>query len=320
MKTLLKAVFTLVLLALVFRAVDPARLAQAFLNLRPGYVALAVGALLVSTAIASWRWHLIMRSLDFRASEGFHFRSYFKGAFFNQALPGSIGGDAVRVLDVAALGYRKRDAFVGIFIDRIVGLSGLLVLNLTANNLTHGLLPGWLFRLVNLICLSGLAGVLLLMFLHRSERLGRIKLLLPFTTLSRRFRQVYHSWQASLGQLALSVVIHLFPILALFFLARATGLDIKLGVFMVVAPPVFLLTLLPVSLAGWGVREGAMVGLFVLIGEPREAILTLSLLYGLAQIVASLPGLYFLWRSKHPKRRPLSPNPSPPGGGEHTRG
>ena len=303
MKTLLKAAITLLLLGLVFRAVDPGRLAHAFLNLRQGYVALAVVAQIVSTTIASWRWYLIMRSLEFKASEGFHFRSYFKGAFFNQALPGSIGGDALRVLDVAALGYRKRDAFVGIFIDRIVGLSGLLLLNLVANNLTRGLLPEWLFHLVNLICLGGLAGVLMLVVLHRLEWLKRFRLLAPFSVLSQRFRQVYHSWRASLGQIALSVVIHLFPILSLFALSRATGLDIGVQVFMVVAPPVFLLTLLPISLAGWGVREGAMVGLFVLIGVPREPILTLSLLYGLTLIVASLPGLYFLWRSRRQKRK-----------------
>lgn len=306
LKTLLKAAITLLLLGLVFRSVDPARLVEVIRNLDKTYVLLAVLAQLLSTAIASWRWCLIMRSLDFQAPRRFYLGSYFKGAFFNQALPGSIGGDALRVLDVAALGYRKRDAFAGIFIDRIVGLSGLLLLNGVANNLNRDLLPDWLFHLVNLICVGGLAAVLGLVLLRKLRWLKSYKLLLPFAVLSERFRQVYHAWAVSLGQIALSVVIHLFPILALFALSRATGLDIPVSTFMVIVPPVFLLTLLPISLAGWGVREGAMVGLFVLIGVAREGILTLSLLYGLTLIVASLPGLYFLLRS----RSSLTPSPA----------
>jgi uncharacterized membrane protein YbhN (UPF0104 family) len=52
-----------------------------------------------------------------------------------------------------------------------------------------------------------------------------------------------------------------------------------------------LLTILPVSLSGWGIREGALVGLFLLVGADKSAVLTFSITYGLVNLIASLPGL-----------------------------
>ncbi len=76
------------------------------------------------------------------------------------------------------------------------------------------------------------------------------------------------------------------------------GLSYPFFVYLVLVPPALLLTVLPVSLAGWGVREGALVGLFVLIGAPRATVLTCSLLYGFNNLVASLPGLVVYLRQR----------------------
>ena len=56
-------------------------------------------------------------------------------------------------------------------------------------------------------------------------------------------------------------------------------------------PPALVLTVIPISVAGWGVREGALIGLFSLIGADKTAVLMMSLLYGLTLIIVSLPGL-----------------------------
>jgi uncharacterized membrane protein YbhN (UPF0104 family) len=74
-------------------------------------------------------------------------------------------------------------------------------------------------------------------------------------------------------------------------LGHAAGLHYPLQVYLALVPPAVLLTILPVSLAGWGLREGAMVGLFLLVGADRSMVLTFSIVYGLVNLVASLPGL-----------------------------
>ncbi|MDH4316764.1 MAG: lysylphosphatidylglycerol synthase domain-containing protein, partial [Desulfobulbaceae bacterium] len=76
--------------------------------------------------------------------------------------------------------------------------------------------------------------------------------------------------------------------------------DYPLSVYLILVPPVILLTILPISLAGWGVREGALIGLFILIlGADRSKVLSFSILYGLINIAVSLPGLYFYLNDKN---------------------
>ena len=64
-------------------------------------------------------------------------------------------------------------------------------------------------------------------------------------------------------------------------------------------PPALVLTVFPISVAGWGVREGALVGLFSLIGADKTAVLMMSLLYGLTLIIVSLPGLVTYLKGRH---------------------
>jgi hypothetical protein len=262
------------------------------------FIILALILQLGSTMLAAYRWSLIMSALHFHQNFGFYLGSYFKGAFFNQALPGSIGGDAVRGLELGSMGYSKKEAFTGIFIDRIVGLVGLLLLNFGANLFSSDVLPPWLFHLVNMICIGGISGFSILIMLHKIQWFHTYKATRLFANLSHRFRQVYATKQAIVVQVGLSVIIHFFSVMAFYEMACSVGIALPLSLFLVVVPPVFLLTIIPISLAGWGVRESAMVGIFTLIGASKESILSVSLLYGIMLIVASLPGLFIWVRGK----------------------
>jgi len=55
-------------------------------------------------------------------------------------------------------------------------------------------------------------------------------------------------------------------------------------------PPVILAMTLPISIAGWGVREGAMIVTLGLVGVPQESALVLSILFGLGTMIAAFPG------------------------------
>jgi glycosyltransferase 2 family protein len=87
------------------------------------------------------------------------------------------------------------------------------------------------------------------------------------------------------------------------FLAWGLELPITFVEALIVVPTVLLLTTLPVSVAGWGVREGAMVAGFGFLGIPAEGALTVSVLFGVAQILVSLPG-GVVWMLGRPKGEP----------------
>lgn len=294
----IKLFFSALLLWVAFRMVDFQYIYQIILNADTKFIVLAILLQLISTSLAAYRWSLIMQTLNFNQPFLFYLGSYFKGAFFNQALPGSIGGDAVRGLELGSLGYSKKEAFFGIFIDRIVGLAGLLLLNLVANMISGDILPGWLFHLINTICVGGISGFLVLILLRKVAWLRKYRVTRLFADLSHRFRQVYANKKAIFLQLGLSIIIHFLSIFSLYELALAVGIALPLTVFLVAVPPVFLLTLIPISLAGWGVRESAMVGIFILVGASKEMILSVSILYGIMLIFASMPGLLVWLRGK----------------------
>jgi hypothetical protein len=67
---------------------------------------------------------------------------------------------------------------------------------------------------------------------------------------------------------------------------------------MAIVPPALVLTVIPISIAGWGVREGALVGLFSLIGADRTVVLMMSVMYGILLILVSLPGLVVFLRGR----------------------
>ncbi|MCI5146764.1 MAG: UPF0104 family protein [Candidatus Electrothrix sp. AR3] len=262
----------------------------------------ARGALLLQTvcnSVASFRWSLIMAQIKVKLPALFYLKSYFKGIFFNQGLPTSIGGDGIRILDCARSGGSTEQAFFGVFIDRIIGLTGLLLLNITALTLNHSLLPAQVHWPLLLILIVLALGLLLLFFLRQFSFFAAGKYLGFLGRLSEHYFQVYSSPASICTQLCLSMLVHLLSMGVFFLLGQAVGLGFSLQVYLVLVPPVILLTILPLSLAGWGIREGAMVGFFLLIGADKSLVLTLSVLYGLNMLVASLPGLFIYLTQKN---------------------
>ena len=205
MKTMIKLVITVLIFMLIFRSVDISGVGTAISNMDLTLVALALCIQLLSTTVASYRWFLIMKALQFGQNFPFYFRSYFKGTFFNQGLPTTIGGDALRIMDVARLGFKKRESFYGVFIDRIVGLLGLLLLNLMANGLNPDLLEKKFFYLINGIVLVSIIGVIAIMALKKIHILENHRLGKLFYDLSIRLNTVYRKVDDAATQISLSI-------------------------------------------------------------------------------------------------------------------
>ncbi|HQR59829.1 MAG TPA: lysylphosphatidylglycerol synthase transmembrane domain-containing protein [Methylophilaceae bacterium] len=299
-KIMLRAVVSLLVLALIARSVDPGHAWDVLQRARWDLLALALLMQFGSTAIAAYRWQLIMRNLKFGQTFSFYFRSYFKGMFFNQALPASIGGDAVRVLDMAGRGFRKRDALYGVMVDRVTGLGALISLSLLAYLVRPDLLPAKVYYAILAIFAAGAIGFSGLLLLSRTRWLDHNPRLALLKSISTRLPQAFSAHRLQL--LVSSLLIPLFALLGFFATGWALGLRYDLTTYFAIVPPAIVLTIIPVSIAGWGVREGALVGLFSLIGANKTTVLMMSLLYGLALIVVSLPGLVIFLKGH--QRRP----------------
>ena len=287
-KLLFRIVVTISIFALILRSID---VDQVWKTLRQARLDLLLAALFTqfgSTSVSAYRWQLIMHNLDFGQSLSFYWRSYFKASFFNQGLPTSIGGDALKVLDVAGQGFRKRDALYGIMLDRITGLAALMWLNLAAYLLDPDLLPDPIYHLTLLLVIGSLAGFVVVSYLKHLSWLEAYPQLRVVRTLSERLHQAFLNNRLLL--IGSSLLIPILAMLSVFMTGSALGLRYDLATYFIIVPPAILLTIIPVSLAGWGIREGTLVALFSLIGADKATILTMSILYGLMQIIVSLPG------------------------------
>lgn len=298
MANLIKLLISISIVSFLAYKLDFATVWQNISNASLGLLAAALVMQLLSQTLAAYRWYLIMDILKFPHSFGFYFKSYFKGSLFNQVLPTSIGGDAYRIAEIAANGGLVKEAFYGVFIDRVVGLLGLLLLNLSANLIVSDLLPASLFMVINGIIIAAILGLFILMAIHKFRIFNRYKITRLFYQLSERFRFIYKTPKRIGQQLGLSILIHLLSMLALFGIGHSIGINEPLVTYLVLIPPAILLTILPISFAGWGVREGALIGLFLLIGIDQNLVLAMSLLYGITLIIAALPGLWFFIGSK----------------------
>jgi uncharacterized membrane protein YbhN (UPF0104 family) len=282
---LLKAGISFGLIAWLAARIDFDPLRAAFAALDPAWTALALAFLTAQLILAGLRWSWIhrVRGETLRPRDAIDLA--FVGQFFNQTLPSAIGGDAVRAVLAARRGLSAGQAASGVILDRGLALVVLIALMALAAPILPAREAAWL---------AGLAAATLAAMAIGLVLAGRIRRFAPGWRALDWVFGVAADLRAILTDprlLGASLAVHLGVIATFWALARA--LDVPAGFALCVAavPPIVLLSTLPISLAGWGVRESAAVYVFGLAGIEAHEALALSIAFGLAQIAVGLPGL-----------------------------
>jgi uncharacterized protein (TIRG00374 family) len=267
------------------------------------WMALALVVFWLAQLVSSLRYYFITRTLRSPVSYAFSVRLHFIGLWFNQVFPTSLGGDVVKVMllrPVIGLG----PAFRTTILDRLSGFIFLLFSILLLLPLYLRVFPslGYVIALGTfsagaLIAVAALArfGARLTLFASRLPAAAEVV---------RIFEDVwcFRKGRALIEQVWTSAIVHLNGIVAFALVGKALGLDISLVDYLVVVPLVFLVALIPISFAGWGLRELGSVSLFGQIGVPPEQATSMSLLFGLMLIVAGIPGIALFAATRKPVR------------------
>lgn len=219
-------------------------------------------------------------------------RAYAIGAFTNNLLPTSFGGDAVRAWIVARKGAPLARALTSVVTDRataFVCLIPLAWIGVAVAGDVPGELVGALAAGTGATALGGASGVVLL----RRRGLGRLlpERLRPWAGQVARTLRAYGRDGGLLVRIfVLGVVFQMIMVTAFWALNEALGLSLDPALLAVVLALVLLASLMPISIAGFGVREGAFVALLAEVGTPASDAVLLSLLSVAAIAIASLPG------------------------------
>ncbi|MEO5337065.1 MAG: flippase-like domain-containing protein [Magnetospirillum sp. WYHS-4] len=291
----LKVLLSGLLIWYLFRNVDVGAAYQRARGLDPWLGLGTLALFLFQSAIGGWRWNAALAAIGEPLSFWRSFVLCYIGAFFNQTLPSAVGGDAVRMYKARHDGLSLSAAINGVMLDRVstvvalvflvVGLQPLLLAKVDLGA------AEWLFPLLSLGALAGLG--VLMMLDRMPESLRRWKIVRGLAYLATDTRRLFLVPRHAARSLFFSAIGHVNISVAVWVLARALAIDISVVDCLILIPLVILITTLPISIGGWGVREGAMVGTLGLVGVPAESALVLSILFGLSAMVTALPGGVF---------------------------
>lgn len=265
-------------------------------------VALAIAVLGASVVLVTPRWSVILFVLGYRISWKLLVESVLLGFLFNQLLPTAVGGDVVRAWRARQLGVPWEVSIRSVLLDRATGVLGSL------------LGSAFLLPFVGLYSVQkdlewvvgAVAGLTLFGFIV-------LWLLARWQNVPTAFLGTVHGWivrlhhsilaffknpVASAVILVLAFINQLLPVIAIGIFVH----DLKVPLPMIdVAFIVFVSTLaatVPISFAGWGIREGTLVYLFGLYGIRPDAAFAVSILYGIALTLGAAPGLLFMLRGR----------------------
>jgi uncharacterized membrane protein YbhN (UPF0104 family) len=263
--------------------------------------ALAV-LLLEMCVIAGVRLKLMLAYVDVRCPLTMTVQIALCGFFFEQVTIGFVGGDAVRLWLLKRADVLLGRAIRALLLDRACGFASLVLLSLLG---IHALLPLVDERLRSVIAVT-LISVIAIGVVGSAVAFVLTKLL-PRSRLAGFWQRLGPRGQAvNVVVLAtvfvLAATTHLLNVLVLWMLGQSLGLTMTLDQWFVVAPTVLLISMLPISVGGWGVREGAMVVALHGFGIPTEEALLPSILFGLCAVTATLPGGIFWVISKKADR------------------
>lgn len=251
-----------------------------------------VGVMVLQVIVAVFRWYRIMIRKGVHISVRRSARYFWLGLFFNQLLPSSIGGDAIRGYCLVRDGQSVGRATLSVLLDRILGMAGLVVLIALAipyaMNLINNAEMQWGMMSALLVVIAGFIAILFIDIFTR--RFSSWRVMKGLTTLASDARQLLGSRQG-LGLVLFSVLIHILSIVVVGMLSSALSIKVDWIALTIIVPITTLLIAIPLSIAGWGVREGVMVVGLGYVGIAPEEALALSILYGLLTLVVALPGV-----------------------------
>jgi uncharacterized membrane protein YbhN (UPF0104 family) len=286
--TWLRAIISVGLMAIVLSQID---LGNAATTLSAGNWALfaaAVAVLFGSFLLAAIRWDLFLETAGMQHRRPGTIAAYLIGAFTNNFLPSQVGGDLTRAWLVGARGTRVRAATT-VVVDRTSALACLIVASWLVYAFDPTPVPDTLVLTLGVTSAALLAAAATAALAVRGaggmhnrlrsvsgDALSTARACLRVDVLARA--------------LALGVVFQGLVLLALWLAAQVISLDTPFSVLAVTLPAVLILSTLPISIGGFGVRESSFVLLLGRAGVSATDATLLSLVSAAAFAFASLPG------------------------------
>jgi hypothetical protein len=295
--TIVKICISGAILYFLFRNINSERFFETVLSINPLFP-IVTGLIFVGTQLLSTlRWKTILAK-DMQIPYRKLLSIYFIGMFFNNFLPTMVGGDVIKGYYLYKRSRRGDISVTSIFMDRYSGFTALIFLTTIATVIGYPAikgtpLPGFLVLLIAAFCTASL--IIWVGPLHNWAMAIMNKI--HFYGINKKIDSLYKALMGYKSHpdilikvFCYSIVVQASMIICYWLLGIGLGMELSLIYFFLFIPLATVISMLPVSLAGLGIREGAFVYLFTRAGATPEEALTLSLMWFAIMVVVSTAG------------------------------
>jgi glycosyltransferase 2 family protein len=287
----LSLALTTLTLYFVFRGIDRRMFERLITTQNPTLLIAAALLNLLQIGLGGVRWGTILLSMcKSRAPRLLNVQAVFYASIFFNYLPvGTVGGDVARILLARRFPLSMREIVLSVLLDRILVVGALVILAaLTLPSIAHPLAVRASIGCAAIL-LTCAVGFLLLRPIERIA--GRWRDVWLIASILRTAEELRHTTRR-VGLLALfyALLAAAAGSFSAYCVALSLGIDVGLTAMIAIMSFVAFVTALPISLAGWGVREVSLVSLLGLLGVDREAALIVSVEFGIICTLMSLPG------------------------------
>ena len=270
-------------MAYLFKKIDIKEVWQLFQHAHLSYLIAAFILYMAGQVICAWRWKIIAVVMEFKNTFREFITYYFAGMFFSLFLPTLVGGDIGRCYLIAKENKKTRHAIVSVLADRGTGLAVLIFMaGISVTLLKYGNVPSqiiWVVLIANVFLILGL----LLPFFAG----GLLGLLGKTGELAMGFWKkpsvLFQSIFISMIFQTLIIIIHIF-------IGLSIGINVPWKFYFFLIPLVATVSMLPLSISGIGLREGAFVYFFSYANVTKTEALTFAFGWFVIVLIASLIG------------------------------
>ncbi len=294
---LIKLFITLLFLFYLINELDIFETKQFILETNLSLFGLSFLFLLGRILFIAFRWKILLAFHSHLFSIITLTKYYFIGTFFGLFLPTVVGGDAARWYYIYEKGVKHNEALSSIIFERFLGLCCLILLTSTSLVLDFGIAGYYIKATVIILCISCLTFFLIIWNSHSLFKWRLFKNIFNKFRLLYKFIENLKSYSQNryimLYGLFISLVSQLMSIVSTYILSLSLGSSMPLLYFIIFLPIVWLISMIPISIAGLGLREGAFVFLFTSVGMEKEMAIAISALFIIQIIAMGMIGAFF---------------------------
>lgn len=306
-KETLKIIITATLFYYLFKNKVPANeVIQNMKDLNQLYLILIIIFFFFYYLIFSLRWKFLLRAQKINITPGRSYLYILVSFFFNNFLPSGLGMDMIR--SAYAGGRENFEKALGTSImERILGMIGMMLIGVFA--VFSGKAE---FAKISILYIGMILLIIMIYYFFISLKIEWLKeklLSIKFFSLGDSLRKFYRAFKIYKNKrktiiigISYSVLVQVFIILINYFIAKGLSLPIPIFALIAYIPIITVISLIPLTINGLGLREAAYVHFFCLLNITEGQAMSLSLVFFISSVIASCAGgIVFLFLKK-PKK------------------